>query len=92
MQVNFFATFRQITGRKTVDFEVPQGATVRELLDCIFGRFPPLRAEILNEDGELWSHVHVFVNGRDTPFLQDGMDTVLQADDKVNIFPPVAGG
>ena len=92
MEVHFFATLRQITGQKTVEFELVEGSTTRDLVDVIIDRFPPIRRELLNEKGELWPHVHVFVNGRDVPYMQDGLDTVLNKDDLVNIFPPVAGG
>ena len=92
MEVHFFATLRQITGQKTVEFELAEGAAIRDLVDAIINRFPPLRWELLDDKGELWPHVHVFINGRDTPFLQEGLDTVLTTDDTVNIFPPVAGG
>lgn len=92
MDVHFFATLRQITGQKTVKFDLAEGATIRDLVDAIINRFPPLRRELLNQNGELWPHVHVFINGRDAPFLADGLDTVLTTDDTVNIFPPVAGG
>lgn len=92
MEVHFFATLRQITGQKTVEFELPEGSTTRDLIDAIIERYPPIRRELLDEEGELWPHVHVFINGRDTPYLKDGLDTVLTADDTVNIFPPVAGG
>jgi molybdopterin synthase sulfur carrier subunit len=92
MEVHFFATLRQITGQKTVEFDLPEGATTRELVDAIVHRFPPIRRELLDEDGELWPYVHIFINGRDAPFLKEGLDTVLTTDDTVNIFPPVAGG
>lgn len=92
MEVYFFATLRQITGQKTVEFELAEGATARNLVDAVIDRFPLIRRELLDEQGKLWPHVHVFINGRDAPFLEDGLDTVLKKDDTVNIFPPVAGG
>jgi molybdopterin synthase sulfur carrier subunit len=92
MNVNFYATLRQITGRKTVEFELPDGSTVRELVDIIIARYPTMGPELLNEDGELWPHVHVFINGRDLRYLPSGNLAVLQPGDKVNIFPPVGGG
>ncbi len=92
MEVHFFATLRQITGQKTVEFDLPEGATTRDLVDAIIHRFPPIRRELLDDNGELWPYVHIFINGRDAPFLKEGLDTVLTTDDTVNIFPPVAGG
>ncbi|MBI4771753.1 MAG: MoaD/ThiS family protein [Chloroflexi bacterium] len=92
MKINFFATYRQAVGRKTVDFELPEGATIRTLIDEIVTRYPKLRGEMLDEAGQLYRHVHIFVNGRDAPYLPDGLDTRLTAADVVNVFPPVAGG
>ena len=92
MKVNFYATLRQITGQKTIDFELPDETTVRELIKNVIERYPTIERELLNEDGELWPHVHVFVNGRDSRYLPSGSEAVLQPDDKVNIFPPVGGG
>ncbi len=92
MKVNFYATLRQITGQKTVEFELPSGSTVRELVNIIIDCYPTLGHELLNEDGELWPHVHVFINGRDARYLPSGSQAVLQSGDTVNIFPPVGGG
>jgi sulfur-carrier protein len=92
MKVNFYATLRPIVGQKTVTFDLPPGITVGELVEAVVERFPPLRRELLDEDGRLYGHVHVFVNGRDAPYLADAMETVIQPADKIDIFPAVAGG
>jgi sulfur-carrier protein len=70
MKVNFFATLRPIVGGKTVEFDVPPGATAADLLNLAVERFPPLRKELLDEQGKLYPHVHLFVNGRDAPYLR----------------------
>lgn len=92
MKVNFYATYRPIVGGKTIEFDVDHGITIRQLVDAITMRFPAMRREMLDADGNLYSHVHIFVNGRDACYLNNGMDTVIQADDVLNIFPPVGGG
>jgi molybdopterin synthase sulfur carrier subunit len=92
MKVNFYATLRPIVGGKTVEVEFVEGITLRQLLQGLIARFPKLRSELLDENGELYGHVHVFVNGRDVPFLADKIDTRLKPEDAVNIFPPVGGG
>ena len=92
MEVNFYATLRKIVGGKTVDFPIEDGATVQQLLNEIISRYPALAPELLNEQGALYGHVHMFINGRDTPFLEDGMDTELKPDDTVSVFPAVGGG
>ena len=92
MKVNFYATYRPIVGGKTIDFDVDHGITVQQLVEAIVARFPAMRREMLDEKGELYSHVHIFVNGRDACYLEKGMETVIQAEDPLNIFPPVGGG
>lgn len=92
MKVHFFATLRPIVGGKTVEFDTEHGITVREMLDVMIARFPKLRTELLDETGKMHGHVHFFVNGRDAQFLTDGIETKIQPDDTVNVFPAVGGG
>ncbi len=92
MQITFFATYRQIVGQRAIEIPDRAGRTLRELVDEIVALYPALRAEWLDESGELLGHVHFFVNGRDAAFLPDGLQTVLKADDDVKVFPPVGGG
>jgi sulfur-carrier protein len=92
MQVRFYATLRAIVGGKTADFAVDHGVTVQELLAEIIARYPKLRKELLDEDGNLYGHVHIFVNGRDAQFLSSGIETKIMPDDVINVFPAVGGG
>lgn len=92
MKVNFYATLRNIVGAKAIEFQLPPGATVQDLLDEMIACYPALKAELLNEHGEMYTHVHIFVNGRDASFLENGMNTPLQPDDQLGVFPAVGGG
>ena len=92
MEVSFYATLRQLIGTKTVDLPLPGGSTVQLLLDAVVERYPAMREELFDERGELYGHVHVFINGKDAPYLENGLATVLTSQDKIDIFPPVAGG
>jgi len=92
MKVNFYAMYRQVVGGKTVDVSVPEAVSVRQLIEEAIRRYPALRRELLDERGDLYGHVHVYVSGRDVPFLAEGMDTLLRPDDTVDIFPPIGGG
>ena len=92
MDVNLFATLRQLAGHKTVHFDLPDGATVRELLRHVVERYPAMHAELYDDDGELFGHVHVFINGRDAPHLDKALETPLSASDEVDLFPAVGGG
>jgi len=92
MKVNFYATLRNVVGAKAIDFDLPTGSTMDDLLQEMLRRYPALRPELLNEQGEMFPHVHMFLNGRDAPFLEQGMQTPLKADDVVGVFPAVGGG
>jgi molybdopterin converting factor small subunit len=37
-------------------------------------------------------HIHVFINGRQSIFLPQGLETAVTADDTLDVFPPVGGG
>lgn len=92
MKVNFFATLRDIAGGKTVEFDVDHGVTAWELLEAIMNKFPPMRKELLNENGEMYGHVHFFINGRDVQFTEEQFATKIMQGDTVNVFPAVGGG
>lgn len=92
MKVNFYATLRQIVGKKTVELEAAEATTVQHLLDQVMESYPCLRGELLDENGKLYGHVHIFINGRDIPYLEQAMDTHVSPEDTVNIFPAVGGG
>jgi molybdopterin synthase sulfur carrier subunit len=92
VKVNFYATLRQIVGTKTVEFSLPEGAKIRQLVEEIVRGFPALRHEMINAQGELHGHVHVFINGRDSTFLEDSLETEILSDDVISIFPAVGGG
>ncbi len=92
MQVSFYAMLREIVGQKTVEFDLPDGVTVGELISRMVERYPDLRRELLDENGQLYGHVQVFINGRDATLLDHQLGTVLRPEDVVNVFPAVGGG
>ena len=92
MEVHFYATLRDIVGGKTVFFELPPGATARQLLLEVTKQFPVLQQKFYNNNGELHNYVHYFINGRDVRYLDAGMDTELDPSDNVSLFPAVGGG
>ena len=92
MQVNFYATLRKIVGTKTVDFSLAEDATLQELLDVVLATYPELSEDLLDETGQLSRHVHLFVNGRSSRYLMGGMASRIEAAQKIEFFPAVAGG
>lgn len=92
MQVIFYATLRQIVGARMVEIEALEILTVRELLAELIHRYPALAREMFDEDGNLYSHVRVMINGRDLSFVDDNLEARISSADTISIFPAVGGG
>jgi molybdopterin synthase sulfur carrier subunit len=92
MIVHFYATLRSVIGQREVDIPLAEGASVRQLVNAIVTQYPALRQEMVDKKGNLQSHIHIFVNGRDITHLDQAIDTRLSPGDVISIFPPVGGG
>ncbi|MFN8522262.1 MAG: ubiquitin-like small modifier protein 1 [Chloroflexota bacterium] len=92
MRVYVHATLRPAVGGRQAEIEHAPGMTVSGFLTALTAKYPALEPELFDEDGRLYRHVHVMVNGRDAPYLERGLGTELGPSDTLDIFPPVAGG
>jgi hypothetical protein len=66
-------------------------ATVAELLDSYFERWPNVRCFVLDDQGHVRKHIKVFVDGlnlRDRSSLSDR----LRPDSEVHVFQALSGG
>jgi len=88
--VKYFATIRTYTGEteRRLD-DAP--ADLRELLTALAARYGTSFRRAVFAGAELGSAIIILVNGRNVLYLR-GLDTPLEADDEVSIFPMVAGG
>ncbi|AJC71485.1 MAG: MoaD/ThiS family protein [Thermococcus sp.] len=84
--VRYFARYRSLVGKGEEEVELPEGATVMDLIEKIKKMHPVLRNEVFAEDDDL-ADVNVSRNGRYVRF-----DEILKEGDVVAIFPPVSGG
>jgi|WetSurMetagenome_2_1015567.scaffolds.fasta_scaffold109659_2 sulfur-carrier protein len=92
MQVNFYATFRLLAKAKSFQLDLPDGTTITQAIQEIVKAYPVLRPQWLNDQGELFPHVHAFLNGAKVATLPAGFNTILSAQDRLDFFPPIAGG
>jgi molybdopterin synthase sulfur carrier subunit len=92
MRINFYADLRPAAGAKTLDVAVHASMTARQALESVPEARPELAKKIWQSTGSLFEHIHVFVNGRQSVFLPLGLDTLVAAEDALDVFPPVGGG
>jgi MoaD family protein len=92
MQLNLYATFRLIAGKKTIVLDLPEGTTVRQAVQACVEQLPVLQSHWLDEAGTIHAHVHIFINGHDVQNMELKDDTPLQPTDVLDFFPPVGGG
>lgn len=92
MRVSFYATLRKIVGNKHVEIALPAAGSLNDVLAEVLRVYPALSEELLDDAGALSRHVHLFVNGRSSKWLPDGMDTKVDGGQTIEFFPAVAGG
>jgi sulfur-carrier protein len=68
-----------------------QGSSVAEVMDDLVARYPALRPHLFNGNGQLRPFVNLFRNQDNIKDLQ-GMETPLQAGDRLMLIPSIAGG
>lgn len=90
IELRFFANFRAVVGQKILEWEYePDEVPVGDVLKDLVEEYPEI--ELFTETGELRDFLSILRNGRDIELIE-GLDTPLEDDDKLSIFPPVAGG
>ncbi len=92
VEVKFFTSLREITGKKVEEVQLQGITTVEKLLTKLSAKYDrEFREYLYNEKGQVHSYLSILVNGKSTNVLQ-GLDTVLKEGDTVAILPPVGGG
>ncbi len=90
--VRLYATLRpRAGGEGTVEVPWSPAATIAQVLQELLRRQPGLAGYILDEEGLLLPYVNVFLDGRDIRYLS-GLETPVDGETEISIFPPVAGG
>ncbi len=92
INVSLLASFKMIAGAHTIRLDLPDGATIRNVVDGVVRLYPKLQTHWLDEKGELRAYVHIFVNGNEANTLPQKLDTVVKETDEIDFIPPVAGG
>jgi molybdopterin synthase sulfur carrier subunit len=85
--VKLFGNLRSFVDDYTVD--IP-GTTIGEILITLCKDNDELHAAIFDGDS-IHSYIRIIFNGRDIELLQ-GIQTTLEPEDEIAIFPPISGG
>ncbi len=83
---------RHTNGLSTV--ELPNGSestTVRMTLDSLTTQYPTISERLFDQQGQVKSHINIFLNNEDIRFL-NGLDTTVKDGDTVVLLPALAGG
>jgi molybdopterin synthase sulfur carrier subunit len=92
VEVKFFTSLREITGKKADEIQLQSVITVEELLTLLSEKYgKKFREYIYNKKGKVQDFLSFLVNGRNINVLQ-GFDTELKQGDIIAIIPPVGGG
>ncbi|APX97120.1 ubiquitin-like small modifier protein 1 [Natronorubrum daqingense] len=87
-----FADLAERAGDKHVTVDASAGDTVGDALEELLAGRPDLDERVRDDDGELRSQINVLRNGTNVLVEEDGLETELEADDELALFPPVSGG
>lgn len=87
-----FADLAEHAGDKHVTVDAAAGDTVGDALEDLLDDRPALEGRVLDDDGELRSQINVLRNGTNVLVEAKGLETELEGDDELALFPPVSGG
>ena len=92
VEVKFFTSLREITGKKVDEIQLQNTVTVNELVTLLSERYGKnFREYIYNKKGDVQEFLSFLVNGKNINIMQ-GFDTKLQEGNVVAILPPIGGG
>lgn len=90
--VRLFATLRKLANdQRSVEVSWTAGEPIGSVIDELVRLNPALDGQIVGEDGAILPYVGIFLNGKNVRHLE-GLQTPVNSDTEVAIFPPVAGG
>lgn len=93
MRWRLFATLAETAGSDELVVPIEQNQpTVRDAVDALVAAHPELEAVVLDEQGNLQSHINLLYDGTDPFREEDGWETPVTEKGELALFPPVTGG
>lgn len=88
VKVKYFTTFRNYTGTKK---ETINANNIKQLIKKIRKKHPEIKGKILKNNKETRNGIIIMINGINIKHLK-GLNSNINENDRISIFPPVAGG
>ncbi|MFB6093906.1 MAG: ubiquitin-like small modifier protein 1 [Halanaeroarchaeum sp.] len=92
MEWKLFADLSEAAGAKRVSLDLEGDATVGDAVAALVDAHPDLADRVYDADGALADHLNVLRNGQNVFAAGDGLETPVEDDDELAMFPPVSGG
>lgn len=80
---------RHTNGQSTI--EISHSENVRGTLDTLSAQYPTISERLFDSQGQVKSHINIFLNNEDIRFL-NGLETNVKDGDTVVLLPALAGG
>lgn len=90
--VKLYGIFRFETGLESFGLDTAVGITVGKAVLQIVDQYPVLKKYWISADGGLSDHILVTLNGKDIYAQHLGLQTLLNQEDRLDFFSPLAGG
>ena len=90
IKIKLLKPFSNAVGKKELDLDF-KGSKIFDLLNFLVGKYPQLKKEFFNENGELTEYICIFVNDKPASTLK-GIETELKSGDEILFFIQISGG
>lgn len=91
MEIKLFANLADIAETRVIEIDEDVDH-VGAVLDLLCEEQPSLRDALFDEENDLLAHINVLVDGASIHHTGDGLNTSVDKDSEIAIFPPVSGG
>ncbi|TET07155.1 MAG: MoaD/ThiS family protein [Candidatus Thorarchaeota archaeon] len=86
-----FGPIQRLLGKKIMEVEVPEGSTVRQVVDTVVKQSGEDLAKLIMDQDRINGNLIVILNRKDVDTL-GGIDIIVSEGDEIAILPHVQGG
>ena len=87
-----FGTIRRVLQKQLLELDMPEGSTVRDVIDEVVNIGGPPLSRLVLREGEISGNLIVLLNKRDVRTLDGEFGVQVSDGDVVTLLPHVQGG